>query len=196
MADADPSARVADADRRRSAWMAAAQAGDRASYELLLRDCIPVIKMIARRQGVSPDRVDDVVQDTLLTIHQARQTYDPGRSFTAWLTTIAQRRAIDGLRRQARRQASELDEAHAASDEQADAAPDPLQHLEATARAATLGKAIAALPPRQREAVEHLGLRERTLAEAAAATGRTTGSLKVNLHRALKTLRARLAGEG
>jgi len=47
--------------------MVAAQAGDRAAYETLLQDCIPFIKMVARRQGVSFDRIDDVVQDTLVT---------------------------------------------------------------------------------------------------------------------------------
>jgi RNA polymerase sigma factor (sigma-70 family) len=88
--------------------MAAAQAGDRAAYETLLQDCIPFIKMVARRRGVSFDRIDDVVQDTLLTVHRARQTYDPSRSFAAWLRTIAQRRAIDGLRRHNRHQSREI----------------------------------------------------------------------------------------
>jgi RNA polymerase sigma-70 factor (ECF subfamily) len=39
-------------------------------------------------------------------------------------------------------------------------------------------------------------LQERSLAEAAAATGRSAGSLKVNLHRALKSLRARVGQTG
>jgi RNA polymerase sigma-70 factor (ECF subfamily) len=51
---------------------------------------------------------------------------------------------------------------------------------------------IASLPRRQREAVQHLVLEDRSLAEAAVVTGRSTGSLKVNLHRALKALRSRL----
>jgi RNA polymerase sigma factor (sigma-70 family) len=42
--------------------------------------------------------IDDIVQETLITVHRARQTYDPGRSFTAWLRAIAQRRAIDAPR--------------------------------------------------------------------------------------------------
>ena len=61
--------------------MAAAQAGDGVAYQALLRDCIPIIKSVARRRGVSADHIDDVVQDVLLTVHRARQTYDPtGRS--------------------------------------------------------------------------------------------------------------------
>ena len=87
-----------ETDGRRAAWMVAAQAGDRAAYETLLRDCIPFIQRVARGQGVPSDFVDDVVQETLLTIHQARQTYDPSRSFTAWLRTIAPcRPSIRGL---------------------------------------------------------------------------------------------------
>jgi RNA polymerase sigma-70 factor (ECF subfamily) len=51
--------------------------------------------------------------------------------------------------------------------------------------------AIAGLPRRQRQAVQHLVL-EGSLAETAMVTGRSTGSLKTNLHRALKALRSRL----
>jgi hypothetical protein len=64
-------------DRRRAAWMVAAQAGDRAAYETLLRDCIPFIKRVARAHGIRADLIDDVVQETLLTVHRARQTCDP-----------------------------------------------------------------------------------------------------------------------
>jgi RNA polymerase sigma factor (sigma-70 family) len=175
--------------------MAAAQAGDRASYALLLRDCILLVKTIAGRQGVPADRIDDVVQETLLTVHRARHTYDPHRSFTAWLTTIAQRRSIDALRSHWRRRKSEID-ASLALEHHADPGPGPSDRIEARGRAAALGRAIATLPAGQREAVEQLALGEQTLAEAAASTGRSVGALKVNLHRALKTLRARLAGEG
>src|SRR6185437_7979554 len=63
-----------DTDRHWSALMAAAQAGDGTAYRTLLHSCIPVIKAIARRRGVEPDRIDDVVQEVLLTIHRARNT--------------------------------------------------------------------------------------------------------------------------
>src|SRR4029077_16439285 len=84
------------------------QAGDRIAYEALLRDCVPLIRAVAVRRGVATDYIEDVVQDVLLTIHRARQTYDPIRSFTAWLRTIAERRAIDMLRRIGRQHAREV----------------------------------------------------------------------------------------
>ena len=180
-----------EADRRRTAWMAAAQAGDRAAYAALLRDCVPVVQAVARRQGVPPGRVDDAVQDVLLTVHRVRHAYDPARPFTAWLRVIAQRRVIDLLRRHGRQGAREL-HVPLAYDAHPDPAAGPERGLDQAREAGALRAAIAALPPGQREAVEQLGLQGCTLAEAAGATGRTTGALKVNLHRALKALRAKL----
>lgn len=183
-----------DQDRRLRSLMAAAQAGDRQAYAALLRDCEPFIRRVGRRAGVSDDRINDVIQETLLTIHHARQTYDPGRSFLAWLGVIAQRRAIDVLRRQTR---SDRREVHApiAYENHVDPASDAASGWERSGRAKILSEAIAHLPDGQREAVERLALREQSLAEAAAETGKTTGALKVNLHRALKALRHRLGGE-
>ncbi len=192
--DAETSRQTEETDRRRAAWMVAAQAGDRAAYEALLRDCIPFIQRVARGQGVPSDFVDDVVQETLLTIHQARQTYDPNRSFTAWLRTIAQRRAIDGLRRGGRTRKREI-HAPLAYEIQSDPSGDPeeaaiqIDHTEAR------NLAVGKLSTRQREAVEHLALQGQSLAQAATATGKSAGSLRVNWHRALKTLRAQLSGK-
>ena len=183
-----------ETDGRRAAWMVAAQAGDRAAYETLLRDCIPFIQRVARGQGVPSDFVDDVVQETLLTIHQARQTYDPSRSFTAWLRTIAQRRAIDGLRRGRRTRKREIHKP-LAYQSYADPGGDPEQAAFQVGRAEVLNSAIGKLPTGQREAVEHLALQGQSLTQAAAATGRSSGSLRVNWHRALKTLRTQLGGK-
>jgi len=184
-------AQDAIADQRRSAWMAAAQAGDSAAYQALLRDCVPIVKSLARRRGVPADRLDDVVQEVLLTIHRARQTYDPRRSFTAWMSVIAERRAIDLMRRTQRQHAREVHspvefEAHA------DDTADPGQGVAQAGASRTVAHALEGLPERQREAVQHLVLEERSLDEAAALTRRSKGSLKVNLHRALKALRGRM----
>jgi RNA polymerase sigma-70 factor (ECF subfamily) len=178
-------------DLRRSAQMAAAQAGDRAAYEALLRDCIPFIRAIAGRTGVPPDRIDDVVQTVLMTIHRARQAYDPSRSFTAWLRVIAERRALDHLR-QLRRHNWHERHAPEAFEEYADEDADPARAVSFAETSGRVGAALAALPQRQREAVEVLVMKEQSLTEASASTRLTKVALKVNLHRALKALRGKL----
>ncbi len=179
-------------DHRLASLMREAQAGDKHAYACLLRDCEPIIRRSARKVGLTGDRVEDSVQETLLTLHNARQTYDPSRSFTAWLSVIAQRRAIDTLRRTGR---SDRREVHAPLlyEQHADPDADSARGWEDTGRAKDLNAAIANLSASQREAVEHLALREQSLAEASAETGKSTGALKVNLHRALKALRGTLS---
>src|SRR5258708_2845597 len=90
-----------------SRLMAAAQDGDRAAYQRLLGQLPPFIRAIAARQHRAPDRIEDIVQEVLLTIHRVRHTYDPSRPFGAWLTAIARRRSIDLLRRLGRIEAVE-----------------------------------------------------------------------------------------
>jgi RNA polymerase sigma factor (sigma-70 family) len=192
--DAETSRQTEETDRQWAALMVAAQAGDRAAYETLLRDCIPFIKRVARGQRVRPDCIDDVVQETLLTVHRARQTYDPNRSFTAWLRTIAQRRAIDGLRRGGRREAREV-YAPFAYENHSDSSGESAETAFEIDRTEILNSAVKKLAARQRDAVHHLALQGQSLAQAAIATGRSTGSLRVNWHRALKTLRAQLRGK-
>lgn len=191
---AEPTLRAnEEADLRRAAWMAAAQAGDRRAYERVLADSLGLIRAVARRQGVAPDAVDDVVQETLLTVHRVRHTYDPSRSYDAWLAAIAARRAIDALRSHGRRDRRELHDEYAL--ETHPDHDDATRETEREQTAQQVRDAVATLPPGQREAVEQLALKERSLAEAAQHTGRNAGALKVNLHRALKALRNRIHGE-
>ena len=181
------------ADALWSDWMAAAQSGDRLAYERLLRECAPLIRRVARRQGVQGDRVDDVVQEVLLTVHRARHTYDPARSFTAWLCTIAQRRAIDALRHRGRQDRREV-HAPFAYENHPEEATGLERDLALDGQGPALQAAIDQLPPGQREAIQVLALRQLSLEEAAGATGKTKGALKVNMHRALNSLRARFGG--
>jgi RNA polymerase sigma-70 factor (ECF subfamily) len=171
--------------------MADAQNGDRTAYESLLRDIVPFARAIVARQHRTTDRIDDVVQDVLLTVHRVRHTYDPARPFDAWLAAIARRRSIDAIRRRARRNAQET------SDDQAyETFADPAANRDMEVRDAAdlLGSALAGLTERQREALELVKLREMSLAEASKASGQSVGALKVNVHRAIKALRAKLRG--
>jgi RNA polymerase sigma-70 factor (ECF subfamily) len=179
------------ADVALSALMAAAQNGDGRAYQALLRACVPYASAVARRQGVAPDRVEDVVQEILLTIHRARATYDPRRPFLPWLRAIAQRRAIDSLRSRYRHGALEIQDDDAAR-AVASPAPDAGDELARADQNRILAAAVAALPPGQRQAVELLALQETSLEDASGKTGRSKVALKVNLHRAIHGLRKTL----
>jgi RNA polymerase sigma-70 factor (ECF subfamily) len=172
--------------------MAAAQGGDRAAYEQLLREVVPFVRAIARRYHGVPDRIEDVVQDVLLTVHRVRHTYDPARPFQHWLAAIAHRRAVDLLRRRRRTDALEITD-EAAYETFADPAANRQMEVRDVAR--RLNSAVAGLPERQRQALELLKLRELSLREASQVSGTSIAALKVNVHRAIKALRAQWKGK-
>lgn len=183
-----------DSEARLAGLMRAAQGGDGAAYAALLRESVTLIRAVAAGMGVPPAAIDDVIQDVLLTLHRARHTYDPRRSFTPWLRTIAQRRAIDALRGAGRVRGREV-HAPESYESHPDPAPSAGHEAERAQEAGRLRSVVAGLPGGQRQAVELLALQELTLDEAAAATGRSKIALKVNLHRALKALRQKLGGD-
>jgi len=157
---------VAGLDRHWSALMLAAQAGDSAAYEDLLRQCVPFIKNVARRRSITADRTDDVVQDVLMTIHRVRHTYDPSRSFTAWLRVITDRRAIDLVRRTLRQERREV-HAPLGFENHADETADPTRGVSHADEATSVSGVLKALPVKQREAVQYLVLEEHSLADTA-----------------------------
>lgn len=172
-----------------SAWMVLAQGGDGASYHALLRSVTPYLRAIARRHLGPCEDAEDAVQEILITLHQVRHTYEPGRPFKPWLATLASRRCIDLLRRRGNRLRHEIDgvddlEAHPQLQH------GPEENASQAHDASTLHRAVATLPPRQREAIRLLRFNELSLAEAAAESDQSIGSLKVACHRAIRSLHA------
>jgi RNA polymerase sigma-70 factor, ECF subfamily len=191
---ADPPSRAGEGRQGRARdWgslMIRAQDGDRDAYRALLTDMTPYLRAMAARCFKQPSDAEDAVQDVLLTVHAIRHTYDPGRPFGPWLVAIANRRIIDRLRRQIRARSREIEFSHEHETFSPDAANLPRD--EASADAAALHAAIAALTPDQRLAINLLKLKEMSLKEAALASGRSVSALKVAVHRAIKSLRKRL----
>jgi RNA polymerase sigma-70 factor (ECF subfamily) len=175
-----------------SALMAAAQAGDRIAYRVLLLAATPYVRAAAARVFRRPADVEDTVQDVLTTLHATRRMFDPARPFRPWLAGITRHRIADRLRRDLRRQRRELpfDPAHEGF------ADDLPNQGEAAADEQTLRAALATLPLGQRQAIELMKLQEMSLQEAAAATGLSVAALKVATHRAIKRLRQLLRIRG
>lgn len=173
-----------------SQLMAQAQAGDRDAYRRLLHAVTPYLRAIARRH-LGADEVDDAVQEILIVVHDIRHTYEPGRPFKPWLSTIASRRCIDLLRRRMTRLGHEADMGIDDIDV-VEPSPGPEALALRDDAATRLRREVDRLPPHQRRAVTRVHLDEHGLGDAAAESGQSAGSLKVACHRALKSLRQAL----
>ncbi|MGC8536368.1 MAG: sigma-70 family RNA polymerase sigma factor [Rhizomicrobium sp.] len=176
-------------EARLGALMRSAQAGDQAAYAQLLHEVIPFIRRIVAPKcgyGVEPE---DVVQDVLMALHAVRHTYDGTRPFTPWLAAIARHRLVDAYRRKAR---VARNETAVAELPETFAPAQPNWEGNAKGDPELLRRAIADLPPGQRQAVELLKLRELSLKEAEVVSGTSIAALKVAVHRGMKALRQRL----
>lgn len=167
--------------------MACAQRGDQAAYHALLVAVAPYLRAIARRYLGPGADVEDAVQDILLTLHDIRHTYEPGRPFKSWLATIAQRRSVDLLRARTR-QADRDDAAHDA-EAFADDGPTPEAAAIVGQQAHLVRNAVKRLAPKQRQAIELVHLHELGVGEAAVRAAQPANTLKVACRRALGQLR-------
>ena len=174
--------------------MVRAQGGDAAAYRALLTALTRLLRGHIHRRAPQLQAVDveDVVQEVLISVHEARASYDPARPFPPWLFALARHRLADHARRHTRNAAGaaafrDLAETFGALETNISS--------EGVEIAMTVRRAMSELPEGQRKAVEMLRIRQLSLAEAEARSGLSRGALKIALHRAVKRLRARVLGE-
>ena len=169
-----------DDDLRR--MMRAAQGGDKAAYRTALsasRDWL--LRYYARR--IAPASVEDLVQETLLSVHAKRASYDPTRPYYPWLAAIARYRWIDALRK-------------LTSDEELGEHDAPVSSEEdAVLSRLSLDGLLHRLPDAQSLAIQLTKIEGRSVADAARITGQTEALVKVNVHRGLKKLAALVESE-
>lgn len=187
--DARQSARAAE-DARWSAWMAAAQDGDGDAYRRMLDELLPVLRRMVHARVFDRESGEDVVQNILLSIHRARHTYRPERSFGPWMRAIARNAMIDAFRETGRRGEREV-----VVDWIDDVPGEPVDPLASDALDPKLQQALERLPEKQRQAVELVQLRGLSVAEAALEAGVTPGALKVRAHRGYRAMHRLLTGE-
>ncbi len=156
--------------------MALAQQGDASAYRGLLSCCQRwLLRYYSGR--IAPAQVDDLVQDTLASIHSKRASYDPTRPFLPWLAAIARYRWVDQLRRTYRASEDPLEDVHFGEDKQG----------AMTARI-SIEKLLGLISDRQSQVIKLVKIDGYSIAEAAKISGQSEPLVKVNIHRGLKRL--------
>ena len=178
---------TAEQELRSAGLMRSAQAGDQAAYASLLILLTAATRQFARgRLGAVP-WIDDVVQETLLAVHRARHTYDPGRPFAPWFYAVASSRMIDVIRRERRVSVHEI----------RGSIPEPAVGDESwrdEIDVEAIHAAVAALPPRQREVIAALKFEEKSVREVAGRLHMSESAVKVTAHRGYQALKRLLRG--
>ena len=177
---------VRGSESRLYALLVQGLAGDGAAYRDFLQATAGHLRAFLRRRLQRwPDEVEDLVQESLLAIHNQRLTYDTSVPVTSWVYAIARYKLIDWLRRHARREMlnDPLDDENELFTS-ADADANEAQR--------DLGQLLETLPAQQRAAIVHTKLDGLSVRETAAALEISEASVKVAVHRGLKFLAAQL----
>lgn len=176
-------------EERLRQWLLRGFDGDASAYQAFLKELSAHLRAYFRKRlSRLPEEVEDLVQETLLAIHNQRHTYDASQPLTAWVHAIAKYKLIDLLRRRAGREAitdpldDEAEIFFWSDAEAADARRD-------------LAILLERLPDRQRLPIIHTKLEGLSVAEAAEITGMSESAIKVGVHRGLKALARMIRGE-
>jgi RNA polymerase sigma-70 factor (ECF subfamily) len=148
-------------------------------YEELL------FRFLFRRTGDAA-RAEDLFQETWMSVMKGRETYDPTRSFKAWLYAIALNASRKAFRE---KPSAPLDPAALSRALQPDS---PTKTLERRETAAAVQRILAALPDPQRDVFllcEYEGL---TYPEIAAIQDRPVGTVKSQMFYAVRRVKSAL----
>lgn len=170
------------------ALMLAGLTGEKEAYRLLLSELTRHFTVFfGRRLQGDASSIEDLVQETLISVHTRRDTYDPAEPFTPWAYAIARYKLIDHYRRLRRRVTVPLE---AAGDIFAE------DVLDASEARRDVDALLASLPEKTQALMRSVKLEEFSHAEAGASFGMSEGAVKVAVHRAVKLLSRRIARTG
>lgn len=161
-------------------WISAARRGDRTAFARLYERFAPVVHSVLLARVAPPD-AEDLVQEVFIVAWRKLDSLRDAAALGGWLCAIARNRAEDlvhdrnrdaAMRRKMPRHGPRMD----------------LNHETEVALSA-----IRELPEPYREPLILRWVEGLSGPEIAARTGLTEGSVRVNLHRGMALLRARLA---
>jgi RNA polymerase sigma-70 factor (ECF subfamily) len=165
--------------------------GDATAHKTLLASLAVHLRAYFKRQlarvGKAPADAEDLLQETLIALHARRHTYDRSQLLTPWVYAIARYRLVDYLRRGKA----------AARDVPIEGATELLADDDAAAvdSRLDLGRLMAHLAPKTRQAIRMVKLDGLSVGEAAARSGMSESAVKVSVHRGLRAL-SLLVGKG
>lgn len=169
-------------------WAAKAQGGDKASYNLLLRDIVPYIRNFITPRVANPDWVDDITQEVLISVHKSLNTYSAERPFKPWLSAIISFRKTDYLRK------------HYSARDHKQTSTDDLNFIkehvtkpEYEGELKDVEKALASLPEKQRVVFTLMKIEGYSAKEVAERMNMSVSAVKVSVHRTAKKLQEMLS---
>jgi RNA polymerase sigma-70 factor, ECF subfamily len=165
--------------------------GDEAAFARVYSLAVSPIYRFLLRLTRQPALAEDLTQDTLLRIYEARGSWLRGGKVLPWAYRIARHLFVDQLRR---RRSEETAHDILAVSQAASCAAIADEQIAARRAAEVIAEALERLPPGQREAFQMVKTEGISLTRASAKLGSTHLSVRLRVHRACRALQAAVQG--
>lgn len=168
-------------------WAAAAQDGDKTSYNRLLKEIAPFIRNYIVGSLANPDWADDITQEVLISVHKSLKTFSPDRPFRPWLMSIVSFRRTDFLRKHYSRKGDKkisLDDVVFTKEQSI--SPEHAGEFK------DVENALNVLPDKQRKIFQMLKIQGYSAKEVAQEMDMSESAVKVSAHRAMNKLKGEL----
>lgn len=173
-------------DARWAELLRRANRGDRNAYSQFLAEITPVLwgVIVARHRG-SRDECEDILQETLIAVHEKRHTLRAGDPVAPWLYAIARYKTVDAFRRRPRQY-------FISTDDKTLQIADP--NVVNPEIALDVERLLSQLDAKSAGIVRSIKLWGDSADEASARYGMTAGAVRIALHRALARLVKHVVG--
>lgn len=159
---------------------------ERAFREFLNVWQVPIYRF-ARRMVDSHEAADEVTQETLIQVYKSIDSFRGDSSFSTWVFSIANRKALDSIRSTARRWTLFRRLPEDFNDHLRGLEADV--HFTGSEAELKLHAALATLPPRQRQVFVMRYFEDLAYKEIAQITSLTEGALKASYHHAVAKIK-------
>ncbi len=158
------------------------------AFEVVFRHFGPRVRAYMLRQVRDAQAAEELMQETMMTVWNKAALFDPDRgNVSAWIFRIARNLRIDAHRRDKRPEFDMNDPAFVADD-----APAADAQMEEFQDAERLHRALADLPPEQRDLLKRSFFEEKSHSVIAEQLGLPIGTVKSRIRLAFAKLRTAL----
>lgn len=165
------------------------QQGDKAAFSELYDAIAPAVFGTVKQVLRDPAMSEEVTQEVFVELWRSAARFDPNRgNVSTWAITIARRRAIDRVRSEQ----SQRNRIEALGNRRPDTATAVDDQVVSSLDAERVSRALAELPPEQREVIQLAFLEGRSHGDIADLLGLPLGTVKGRVRGGLQRLGAKL----
>ena len=164
--------------------MIKAQKGDQKAYHELLRSVRPVVTRYVSSKVFDKTLVEDITQDVLIGLHNARHTYQHEKPFMPWFNAIIHHKTVDAFRKIGRNKEDQL----STGEDIETFFPQTTNKEEQALLRKDLTKVLKSLPDQQQKIVVLMKIHGLSVKEVSKVLNLSASAVKVSAHRAYKSM--------